>query len=285
MPITENEMVKELEQKIKSDSWNKVDPEDAICEDLAGMRLYDEPLWGFGDALDPLFETWKRPEVIHPEAMLPRDWLAEAKTVISYFFPFTEQIRHANAEDMARTSDAWLHGRIEGQEMISAVGRELCHILEKAGYKAVCPSLNPLFRMLADYTSNWSERHAAYICGLGTFGLSKGLITSKGIAGRFGSVITSCAFPVTKRPYEGLTDYCIMCGKCQRNCPAHAIDKTKGCLAGKDHALCSAYIKENTRPPHGPHKKVRYGCGKCQVDVPCAAGIPKGRGKSGSILV
>ena len=211
MPITANEMVKELEQQIKAGSWNKVDPEDAICEDLAGMRLYDEPIWGFGNAADLLFETWKRPEVIHPEAMLPRDWLAEAKTVISYFFPFTEQIRHANAEDMARTSDAWLHGRIEGQEMISAVGRELCHILEEAGYKAVCPSLDPRFRMLADYT--------------------------------------------------------------------------KGCLAGKDHALCSAYIKENTRPPHGPHKKVRYGCGKCQVDVPCAAGIPKRRGISGSILV
>ena len=117
--------------------------------------------------------------------------------------------------------------------MISAVGRELCHILEKAGYKAVCPSLNPLFRMLADYTSNWSERHAAHICGLGTFGLSKGLITSKGIAGRFGSVITSCAFPVTKRPYEGLTDYCIMCGKCSATVRPMQSTKPKAAWLGK----------------------------------------------------
>lgn len=175
---------------------------------------------------------------------------------------------------MNTVADEWLHGRIEGQEMISAVGRELCRILEEAGYEAVCPSLDPRFQMLARYASNWSERHAAYICGLGTFGLSKGLITRKGMCGRFGSVITTCALPVTKRPYEGLTDYCIMCGQCQRDCPASAIDKTKGCLNGKDHDLCSSYIKSNTRPPHGPHKKVRYGCGKCQAAVPCSAKIP-----------
>lgn len=274
MPVTEKAILLELKQRIESDGWNQVSAEDAIRDDLADMQLYDAPIFGFGDALDPLFEAWKKPEVIHPEVMLPEEWLPGAKTVISYFYPFTGQIRHANAEDMNHTSDEWLHGRIEGQELIAAVGRMLCQILENAGYEAVCPSLDPRFRMLGEYASNWSERHAAYICGLGTFSLSKGLITSKGIAGRFGSVVTTCPFPVTKRPYKGLTDYCIMCGKCQRNCPAHAIDITKGCLNGKNHALCSAYINKNSRPPHGPHKKVRYGCGKCQVAVPCAAGIP-----------
>ena len=42
--------------------------------------------------------------------------------------------------------------------------------------------------------SKWSERHAAYACGLGTFGLSKGLITEKGMAGRFASIIVSEVF-------------------------------------------------------------------------------------------
>lgn len=35
------------------------------------------------------------------------------------------------------------------------------------------------------FGSNWSERHAAYVCGLGTFGLSKGLITDKGMGRTF----------------------------------------------------------------------------------------------------
>ena len=274
MPMTTETLITSLEQKIESAGWNRVAAEDAIRDDLAGMQIYDTPIFGFGDAHDTLFKTWKQPEVIHPDVMLPEDWLPEAKTVISYFFPFTEQIRLANAENMGCTSDEWLHGRIEGQEMIAAVGCELCHILENAGYKAICPSLDPRFQMLAKYASNWSERHAAYICGLGTFSLSKGLITRKGIAGRFGSVITTCSFPITTRPYKGLTEYCIMCGKCQTNCPAQAIDITRGVLNGKDHTLCSAYVNRTSRPPHGPNKKVRYGCGKCQVAVPCEAGIP-----------
>lgn len=49
------------------------------------------------------------------------------------------------------------------------------------------------------YTSNWSERHVAFVCGLGTFGLSKGLITEKGIAGRLGSLIVSEKFEPRKR--------------------------------------------------------------------------------------
>jgi len=35
--------------------------------------------------------------------------------------------------------------------------------------------------------SSWSERHAAYAAGLGTFSLNDALITPKGIAHRLGS--------------------------------------------------------------------------------------------------
>lgn len=77
-------------------------------------------------------------------------------------------------------------------------------------------------------TSLWSERHAAYVCGLGTFGLSKGLITKKGIAGRFTSLITDLPLLADERAYTDVYEYC-----------------------------------------------TRYGCGLCQVRVPCEAGIPK----------
>jgi epoxyqueuosine reductase QueG len=36
------------------------------------------------------------------------------------------------------------------------------------------------------FSSNWSERHAAYTAGLGTFGLCDGLITPLGKAMRVG---------------------------------------------------------------------------------------------------
>ena len=45
------------------------------------------------------------------------------------------------------------------------------------------------------FASTWSERHAAYASGLGTFGLSDGLITPRGQAMRCGSVVARIAVP------------------------------------------------------------------------------------------
>ena len=116
-----------------------------------------------------------------------------------------------------------------------------------------------------EFSSNWSERHVAYIAGLGTFGLSRGLITEKGMAGRFGSLVTTAELPVTERPYTDLYEYCSRCGACIRRCPVGAITQE-----GKRHEPCSEYLAE-MKHRFAP----RYGCGKCQVKVPCMAGIPK----------
>jgi epoxyqueuosine reductase QueG len=113
--------------------------------------------------------------------------------------------------------------------------------------------------------SNWSERHVAFVCGLGTFGLSKGLITEKGVAGRFSSIVTDMGLSPSVRPYEGLYDYCIFCGLCARRCPANAISLD----TGKAHEPCEAFLNE-TRALFSP----RYGCGKCQSGMPCESRIP-----------
>lgn len=252
---------------------NRVAAEDALRPELAGMRIYEEPLFGVAAAGDPLFEELRRPEVLHPGVMLPREWVDGAKSVVAFFLPFTEQVVSSNAEGTA-PSDEWLHGRIEGQLAMNAFGELMKRTLEEAGYAAAFPTTDARFKMLEPYASNWSERHAAYICGLGTFGLSKGLITERGMAGRFGSVITDAELPVTPRKYSGPFDYCTQCGACQFRCPAKAIDKSRGPALAKDQKLCDDCVKASRRPPHGPHERVRFGCGKCQVKVPCSRRIP-----------
>ena len=103
-----------------------------------------------------------------------------------------------------------------------------------------------------------------YLCGLGTFGLSKGLITAAGISGRMTSVIIDAELPADIRPYSGIYDYCDRCGECIARCPAAAIDEN-----GKKHPPCFQWLlyTKQTYPP-------RIGCGKCQVGVPCESGIP-----------
>lgn len=182
-------------------------------------------------------------------------------------------------------SNEWLHARIEGQKFLNSYSRFLQTALIQAGYEAIVPSLDKRFWAKISppidkihnyeeinnaplFTSNWSERHVAFLCGLGTFGLSKGLITSKGMAGRFGSVITSLELSPDERHYSEPFEYCMKCGKCARNCPADAISIERG----KDHDMCSAFLDDVMEKYHP-----RYGCGKCQVKVPCEHGIPKPR--------
>ena len=165
---------------------NYVAAEDALRPDLAGMRIYDEPLFGAAAADDPAFAELRRAEVLHPEAMLPHDWLPGARSVISFFLPFTETVRSTNRAERAQPSDEWLHARIEGQMAIAALGEYLKGFLEREGAAAVFPTTDARFKMLAPYASNWSERHAAYICGLGTFG-------RRGLSPRGGSPGASAA--------------------------------------------------------------------------------------------
>ncbi len=249
---------------------NVIPPEAAIGPGCGGVRIYGDPLLAFGSADDPLFEKLKDPGVVSAEHMSPKEWLPQAASVVSWFLPFSDEVKNSNAGG-PDPSPLWLHARIEGEDMNNALRRYMCGVLEGSG--AVAPVLDPRWKTVSPFCSNWSERHAAYICGLGTFGLSKSLITKKGTAGRFGSVITGCAFEPDEREYEGLTQWCSMCGACARSCPAGAIDPSRGPLLGKDHASCSAYVQKTARM-YGPEgtARLRYGCGKCQTGVPCQNG-------------
>ena len=246
------------------------------------VRIYDTPLVGFADANDKLFEQYKQPEIIGNHYFTPTEWLTSAKTVISFFLPFTVEVRSSNRIDKTDPSQEWLYGRIEGQAFITEFMTGLQQLLKEKGIDSCVPSQDERFGIrfemtstngIADFhaDSRWSERHAAYACGLGTFGLSRGLISEKGIAGRYASILVSERWQATERGYTGIDDYCIKCGVCAKNCPAQAISLENG----KNNILCNAHV-EKMKAKYSP----RYGCGKCQVGVPCEYRAP-GLGKKG----
>ncbi len=258
---------------LRTSPLNTVSEEDAISPELIGMRIYGEPLFSAASADDAIFEMMRRDGIISREYMPPREWLDGAKSVLSFFLPFDERVVCANGRDIRTSSPEWLHARIEGQQMIEALGAYICGLLGDAGFEAVFPAKDKRFKFITPYISNWSERHAAYACGLGTFGLSRGLITKKGMAGRFGSVVTTAELSATERTYSEPFEYCIMCGKCAQRCPVGAIDISRGIINGKDQVVCGNYV-EASKSRGGRSEKLRYGCGKCQTRVPCESGIP-----------
>ena len=249
------ELVEQMNEFCRNNPLNFV-PE------LQNMRIFDEPLVGVADAGDPVFLKLKEPEAVGPHHLLPAEWLNGSLSVISYFLPFTKEVRVANRQP-GDPSIEWLYGRIEGQTLNNSLSRMISDRLTEAGFQAVIPAQDPRFS-IRERRSNWSERHVAFIAGLGTVSLSCSIITKKGSAGRLGSVITNLQIPPTPRYYEKIDENCTHCGACIRRCPPQAIDKT-----GKDHNICDAYL-ETMKVRYQP----RYGCGKCQTAVPCEGMIP-----------
>lgn len=271
--------IRELEEHlthfVELADGNFISREQAIEEELIGLQIYGAPLLGSARADDPLFQDLKKTEAIGPHFMLPSEWMEGGYTVISFFLPYTREIKKANTKDNKEPAAAWLHGRVEGHEFLIQACGYLKSLVEGMGGTVLVPGWDERFWRtetpkgveMEDYgfTSTWSERHVGFICGLGTFGLSKGLITKAGIAGRLASMITDLEFVPTDREYEGLYDYCSNCGLCIQRCPVNAISFEKG----KAHEPCGKFM-DYTKVKYAP----RYGCGKCQTGVPCESGVP-----------
>lgn len=231
-------------------------------EELNSLQLFDAPLIGVAYAFDPLFAKLKEEEVVGPQHMMPQEWLACAKSVISYFLPFSKRVREANRK-LGVAASEWMYGRHEGEQFSNSLLKHLIQFLGDSGTQAIAPGIDSRFRVV-NRRSNWSERHVAFVAGLGTFSLSRSLITEYGSAGVFGSVIADFIIEPTKRQYTAIDEYCIKCGVCILRCPPLAINEQ-----GKDNAVCSDYL-DRVLARYRP----RYGCGKCQTGVPCESKIP-----------
>ena len=247
---------------------NYIGEETALNPRCVGMKIYEPPIFAFGFADDSLYAKYKSCDVIGDHFLSPAEWLPNIKTVISFFLPYTDKIKAANSTDCQWPAAEWLHGRYEGQSLLQQLLEYLVGILSEAGFGSLAPSIDQRLKISnseGNWKSNWSERHIAYACGLGTFGLSRGIITNKGMSGRLGSVLTELDLPKDSRAYDGIYEYCTMCGACIDRCPAHAISFEDG----MKHTLCSEFLNK-VREKHNP----RYGCGKCQVSVPCESQRP-----------
>lgn len=242
------------------------------CEDTL---IFDHPLVGVAAADDPLFLKMKEPGIVGPSYLTPTEWLPGAKSVVSLFFPFSEAVRTSNYGE-GQPSVEWLYGRIEGQNYINGVmSARIASWLEAQGARVVLPMQTERFAIKqvpnpeieGDYMfeSTWSERHAAYVAGLGTFGLSRGLITRRGMAGRFLGIVTDAQIAPDKRAYDDPYEWCLKCGACAPRCPVDAFEPG----GARVNRVCHAYL-DDLKLVYAP----RYGCGKCQTKVPCEAGIP-----------
>ena len=265
----------------------RTSPENAL-KNVQNDRAFDDPLVGFANGGDSLFEDLKKD--IGPPFMTPieifrtscpeTDARADELTVISWVLPKTRLTKNDNSKETTYPSERWSRTKHFGGEFNTSLLVHVVEILKNAGFVAVAPVLAPLWTTGISerygLASSWSERHAAYVSGLGTFGLCDGLITMRGKAVMCGSVIARIAIPPTPRPYTDHHAWCLFyakgeCGLCVKRCPAGALSKE-----GHNKNLCEEYaygvaMRSYVRGHFGIDD---YGCGLCQTGVPCESENP-----------
>ena len=259
-----------------------------LKSELNGIPYFDTPVVGFADAHDTLFSDFK--DIIGDFHCTPievlekcfpdnRDW--QEASVISWVLPISEHTRKSNRRQDKYPSREWSLTRTHGEEFNNILRSHIESFLNKKGITAVAPTLSPVFEVLDSekngFSSNWSERHIAYVAGLGTFGLNRALITVKGTAVRFGSVVAGIRLKPTPRKYSNYTEYCLFyqsgkCGACIERCPGDAIGRD-----GHNKEQCMMHCSTVMEKCSGEDISMP-GCGLCQTGVPCENRIPIKRG-------
>jgi epoxyqueuosine reductase QueG len=276
-------------EKIIQDFWATASSNSLYLE--TGERAWELPHVAVARGDDPLFFHNKEligsflwtPEEAYALAFPDAPAPASELQVISYLLPQTPQTLADQRLESIIPSERWARSRFHGEEFNCNLRLHLAETLTQAGHPSVAPERLPGFAYQQSgrygLASNWSERHAAFVAGLGTFGLSDAMITRWGKAVRFGSVVSRINLPVTERAYgDDHHAWCLWyakgtCGACAKRCPVDAITTT----GGHDKQACFTYIRETTTP----YATRTYGtgatpCGLCQVKIPCEAQVPPG---------
>ena len=239
-----------LEQRICETIKNRV-------KELNRSDLFREPVVGFSSALDAGFYELKN--IIGPWHRLPSDFVPGAASVISYYVPFTKAL----AEEPLKAevvSEKWSEAYLVINEHFNVINAALCDLLKAEGHDAApIPSTHTYDK--ADIHCIWSHRSAGVIAGLGSFGANNLVITDKGSAVRFCTVITSAVL----EPYGGSSvERCLRkqgkaCSLCYDICPVDA--------------LSDGEFKKFTCQDHLDENEQVFGadvCGKCISVCPLA---------------
>lgn len=247
---------------------------------------FGSPITGVADAFAPEIQGLR--DTIGASHVLPQEVLPDAKAVIAYYVPFTEELALTNSPTGSvpgPASPEWARAYEELNYLFADLNRDLAGFIGSLGdgFSAAIPQAALEFDQ-NELVSNWSHRHMAYAAGLGTFGINNMLITRKGCCGRYNSIVTNIG-PELLTPDGPMTEeLCLYkldssCGVCMENCPAGAIhpETPDKFGAGFSRDKCYAVCLDNAaRYPVPQNLAPSYSavgsevCGKCVTGSPCA---------------
>lgn len=233
-------------------------------------HLFRRPVVGCAEADDSILRRIR--DFTHDGHLAPSDIISGARSVVGFFLPFTREVAWENRPGPSATrqwAEAYTHTNALISEVMRAVKEDLAGRGVGVGYRSPTGGFDG-DKLMAD----WSHRHVAYACGLGTFGLHNLLITGSGCCGRLGSFVLDRYLEPTPRPGE---EKCLHrrgagCAVCVDLCPTGALT-----TEGFDRHRCYDHLLDaRARYSEFPSASV---CGKCTLG-PCSLEVPGGGGGS-----
>ena len=233
-----------------------------VCDEVQSSEdrnFFRKPLVGFASTTDPLF--LRLPEIVGKHHILPNDLLPAARTAMAFFIPFSQAIVSANQG--TAVAREWAQAYLRTNALINSICEKAVVFLSEKGIEAKTVRATNTYDP-ETLMASWSHRSIGFIAGLGRFGLNRMLITCKGCAGRYGSLVFAADVTPDQRSGE---EFCIglrtgECSYCIDACPVGALAPD-----GFDRSKCNRRLQENAEC--FSELGLCDVCGKCAVG-PCA---------------
>lgn len=275
-----------------------------LPKDFGGKVYLDIPQMGVADGNDEIFLQFK--EELSFDHLNPTEiWrrydcpmsleIIQNLRVIVVVYPYTKEIKKAKNISSNHPSKIFHLARNYAKYFIANGSEQLCAFFRTMGYLAISPTVYSLLNVSENEKNygGWSDRHCAYVAGLGTLSLQNALITRNGCNNRICSIITNAPLEITPRVIDNPNGLCSFyrihsCGTCKRCCPVGAITN-EGLEFEKCESYCKKVNKEMNTILEPYLRQISFrkksvvktstdfpvGCAMCQIKVPCTSRIPK----------
>lgn len=176
-----------------------------------------------------------------PPGHRPEDILPGAKSVITFAY----KLNSGAIENLPKTRNQYMLEFNAVNQILLQAAHKITRLLEDRGFISI--GLGPEAD-IGDYPrlkADFSHKHSAVICGIGTFGVNNLLLAGKaGPRVRLASVLTAAELKYTNTKAESS---CITCGQCAENCPSGALSRWEGNYSPQtgwviDKERCAHYI-------------------------------------------
>jgi epoxyqueuosine reductase QueG len=222
--------------------------EDLKCAIQKRCRKMEIPLVGVASV-----EQWKEPPFLPwmPEEFFPQSIYPEARSVIVIGLPVSLPVLETSPSIYYRE----LYNTVNA--LLDQYTYRLANFLNDSGHPSVFVPRDGYFgikALLKNPVAFFSHRHAAFLAGLGTFGVNNMLLTPAfGPRVRFGSVFTTAELESDAIQEDQL---CTRCMRCVKMCPANALDEKDYPQGLTDRKTCAEHSNELNRQGISP-------CGIC----------------------